>query len=47
MSINFEEILSVENGNFEEQNKFLESSTVMINYCVVIIIIIIIIIINA
>jgi len=42
MSINFEEILSVANGNFEEQNEFLESSTITIN-CVIIIIIIIII----
>ena len=42
-SINFEEILSRSNGNFEEQNKVLESSTIIvIKYCIIIIIIIIV-----
>jgi hypothetical protein len=38
LSINFEEILSREQGNFEEQNKFLEPSIIIINnYCIIII----------
>jgi len=38
--INFEEILSRFHGNFEEQNKVLESSTVIvIKYCIIIIVI--------
>jgi len=35
MSINFEEIISRINGNFEEQNMVLEPS--IINYCIIII----------
>ena len=40
LSINFEEILTRAHGNVEEQNKVLESSTIIINYCIIIIIII-------
>jgi len=32
LSINFEELLSRASGKFEEENKFLESSTIIINY---------------
>jgi hypothetical protein len=32
LSINFEEILSRASGKFEEENKFLESSIIIINY---------------
>jgi hypothetical protein len=32
-SINFEEILSCSHGNFEKQDKVLESSTIIIDYC--------------
>jgi len=41
--INFEEILSHVHGNSDEQNKALETSMAIINYCIIIIIIIIII----
>jgi len=37
-SINLEEFLSSARGNFEEQNKVLEFSIIMINYYVIIII---------
>ena len=37
-SINFEEILSCAHGNFEEKNKVLEPSIIIINYCIIIII---------
>jgi len=37
LSINLGEILSPVHGNFEEQNKVLESSMVIINYCTIII----------
>jgi len=43
LSITFEEILSLPHGNFEVQNKVLDPSVVIINYCIIIIIIIIII----
>ena len=36
-SINFKEILLGAHGNFEEQNKVLESFIMIINYCIVII----------
>ena len=36
MSINFKEILSGDHGNFEEQNKVLESLIIIINYCIII-----------
>ena len=37
-SINFDVILSRARGNFDEQNKVLESSTIIIvNYCIIII----------
>jgi hypothetical protein len=42
LCINFKEILSRPHGNFEKQNKVLEPSTIIINYCIIIIIIIII-----
>jgi hypothetical protein len=32
LSMNFEEILSRASGKFEEANKFLESSIIIINY---------------
>jgi hypothetical protein len=35
--MNFEEILSLEHGTFEEQRKDLELSVIMINYCISII----------
>jgi hypothetical protein len=38
LSINFEEILSHAHGNFEEQNRVLELSVIIINYCIIIII---------
>jgi len=38
--IHFEEILSGTDGNFGEHSKVLESSTIIINYCIIIIIII-------
>jgi hypothetical protein len=47
LSTNFEEILSRAQGNAEYQNKALESSIIIINYCIFIIIIIIIIITSA
>jgi hypothetical protein len=34
--INFVEILSRGNGNFEEQNKILDLSIIIINYCIII-----------
>jgi len=37
LCINFEEILQYAHGNFEAQNKVLESSTVIINYWIIII----------
>jgi len=37
LSTNFEEILSSPYGNFEEQNKVLGPSIIIINYCVIII----------
>ena len=37
-SINYEEIFSRDHGNFEEHNEVLESSIIIINYCIVIII---------
>ena len=37
LSMNFEEILLWAHENFEEQNKALESSTIIINYCIIII----------
>jgi len=33
--INFEEILSHVHGNFDEQNKALEPSITIINYCII------------
>jgi len=36
---NLEEILSRAHGNFKEQKKVLESSMIIINYCIIIIII--------
>jgi len=41
--MNFEEILSLVHGNFDEQNKVLEPSITIINHCIIIIVIIIII----
>ena len=35
-SINFEEIPLCAHGNFEKQNKVLESSIIIINYCIII-----------
>jgi hypothetical protein len=35
-SIKSEEILSRDHGNFEEHNKVLESSIIIINYCIII-----------
>ena len=32
--INFEEIFSRAHGNFEDQNKVLEPSTIIVNYCI-------------
>ena len=37
LSVNFEEILSSSYGNFEEQNKVLEPSVIIINLFVIII----------
>jgi len=36
LPINFEEILSDGCGDFERQNKVLESSIIIINYCIII-----------
>jgi hypothetical protein len=36
--INFEEILLCAHGNSDKQNKVLESSIIIINYCIIIII---------
>jgi hypothetical protein len=36
MSINFEDILSCAHGNFEEQNKVLKFSMIIITYCIII-----------
>ena len=33
--LSFEEILLLAHGNFEEQNKFLEPSIIMINYFII------------
>ena len=44
LSMNFKEIISRDYGNIEEQNKVLEPSIIIINYCIIITIIIIIII---
>jgi hypothetical protein len=33
LSINFEEILSRAHGNSEDQNKVLEPSIIIVNYC--------------
>jgi len=35
MHINFEEILWCYHGNFEEQNKVMESFTVIVNYWII------------
>ena len=35
LSINFEEKLSRTHGNFEVQNKVLELSIIIINYCII------------
>jgi hypothetical protein len=35
LSTNFDEILSRPNGKFEEQNEILQSSIIIINYCVI------------
>lgn len=35
LSINFEELLSCAHGNFEKQNKVLESSNIIINYSII------------
>jgi len=37
-SMNFEKILWCAYGNFEEKNKVLNSSIIIINYCIIIII---------
>ena len=37
LSINFHDILSRANGNFKEHNKVLDSSIIIINYCIIII----------
>jgi hypothetical protein len=37
MMIHLEEILCRAHGNFEEQNKVLESSTVIVNYRIIVI----------
>jgi len=36
LPINFEEILSDAYGDFEGQNKVLESSIIILNYCIII-----------
>ena len=36
LSINFEEILSRVHGYFEKQNKVLEPTLIIINYCIVV-----------
>ena len=38
LSVNFEEILSCVDGNFEEENKVLESSIIIVNYSMIIIV---------
>jgi hypothetical protein len=38
MSTNFKEMPSSVHGNFEEQNKVLEISIIIINHCIIIII---------
>jgi len=40
LSINFEEILSRAHLIFEEKNKVLDSSIIIIDYCIIIIIIV-------
>ena len=42
LHINFEEILWCAHGNFEEQNKIVESFIIIINYCLLIMYVIII-----
>jgi hypothetical protein len=37
LSINLEEILSRAHGNTEDQNKVLDSSIIIINYCIILI----------
>jgi hypothetical protein len=37
LSVNFEEILSRARGNFGEQNKVLELSIIVTNYCIIIV----------
>jgi hypothetical protein len=37
MSVNYKEVLLLAFGNFKEQNKFLKSFTIIINYCFIII----------
>jgi len=34
LSVNFEEIFSRAHGNFEDQNKVLDPSTIIVNYCI-------------
>jgi len=36
LSIDFEKILLLVHGYFKEQNKVLESSRIIINYCIII-----------
>ena len=36
LSTNFEEILSRAHGNFEKQNKVLDPTLIIINYCIVV-----------
>jgi len=43
LSINFEEIFSRARGKFEGRNKVLESSLIIINYCIIILMHIIIV----
>ena len=43
LSTNFEEIFSLAHGKFEGQNKVLESSLIIINYCIIILVHIIIV----
>jgi hypothetical protein len=35
LSTKFKEILACAHGNFEEHNKVLESSVIIINYCII------------
>lgn len=36
LSLNFEEILSLAYGDFEEQSKVLEPSVIIVNYCIIV-----------